>query len=111
MANDTYGQTTTQTEVYPTGSTVGTPAHTPTYGHQYPAVRPTETRKSFLTTEFWVFVVMTAGVLIAAYADGDSLKRSTGWLYATLLGFAYLLSRGIAKAGSRETRFRDRDDD
>jgi len=68
-----------------------------------------EARRSFGTSEFWIFIVMTAALLMATYTESsDSLSREEGWRYAAALGVGYLLSRGLAKAGSSEPRVRNR---
>jgi len=68
-----------------------------------------EARRSFGTSEFWIFIVMTVALLMATYTEsGDSLSREEGWRYAAALGVGYLLSRGLAKAGSSEPRVRNR---
>ncbi len=61
----------------------------------------TETKHAFKTTEFYAYVAMLAAVFIAGLAS-DDFGTSEVWLYATLLTFGYMLSRGIAKAASRE---------
>lgn len=67
--------------------------------------RPTETRRAFKTSEFWVFIAVAAGVIITTYADdGDSLTVWRGWLLFCATAIAYVVSRGIAKAGSSEPR-------
>jgi hypothetical protein len=82
----------------------------------------TETKISFKTTEFVAYLVVLVGVLIA----GNSIEGKDGgadyfagdkvWLYATILTVGYMISRGLAKSGSREPYFgggtneqRDRD--
>jgi hypothetical protein len=67
----------------------------------------TETRKSFRTTEFYAMVLFVAGVLLATYLDEDSLARTEGWRYASFAVVAYLISRGLAKVGTREPRTTD----
>ena len=88
-----------------------------------PASRPgfarrlaTETKQAFKTTEFWVYVVLLIGLFIAgAVADADSSSTATAptgdesgfgpekvWLYAVILTVGYMISRGLAKAGSRD---------
>jgi hypothetical protein len=68
----------------------------------------TETKAAFKTTEFYAFLVVLAGILIA----GNSIEGNDGgadyfagdkvWLYVTLLTIGYMVSRGLAKAGSRD---------
>ena len=68
----------------------------------------TETKQAFKTTEFWVFVVIFAFILVAANtieSDGpnpDYFKADKAWLYITMLAIGYMVSRGLAKAGSRD---------
>ena len=64
----------------------------------------TETRKSFRTTEFYAMIVFVAGILLATYLDEDSLARSDGWMFASLVVGAYIISRGLSKLGSGEPR-------
>jgi len=69
-----------------------------------------ETKHAIKTTEFIAYIAMLAGVFIAGLVikggGTDELKSPTVWLYAVILTFGYLLSRGIAKSGSRH-RFDD----
>src|SRR3954470_18169534 len=70
------------------------------------AVRRTdETKPAFKTSEFIAYVAILLGVFIAGLiikgGDDDELKSTTVWLYAVILTFGYMLSRGLAKAGSR----------
>ncbi len=71
-----------------------------------PRRRTTETKSAVKTTELLVFVAMTAAVLIAAavvdQADAGGIGARQGWLYATLLAVGYMVSRGLAKSGSRD---------
>ena len=68
--------------------------------------RSTETKAAFKTTEFFAYIAVLAGLLIAGLVtkagDGhdDRLQSSQVWLYVTLLTLGYLLSRGLAKSGS-----------
>lgn len=78
----------------------------------YRAARPTretETKQAFRTTEFWAYVVILLGLFIAGLAtdggsdDGiDSFGAERVWLYAVILTAAYMVSRGLAKSGSRD---------
>jgi hypothetical protein len=73
----------------------------------------TETKAAFKTTEFFAFLVVAAGILIA----GNSIEGQEGgadyfagdkvWLYVTLLTIGYMVSRGLAKAGSRDPYWSD----
>jgi hypothetical protein len=71
------------------------------------APRGRETKASFKTTEFIVFVVATIGVLLASYlvqdtdGRGDYFLADKAWLYVVILSVGYMISRGIAKSGSR----------
>ena len=68
--------------------------------------RSTETKASFKTTEFFAYLATVVGVLIAAFvvdennAGGFGAKQA--WLYVTVLTVGYMVSRGLAKSGSRE---------
>jgi hypothetical protein len=61
-----------------------------------------ETKTFALTSEFWVFVVGVAAMMFAAYVL-DDLANPTAWRFAAFIGIAYILSRGLAKAGSQRT--------
>jgi hypothetical protein len=91
-----------------------------TYDQRYPASQDaervsagnaprrihTETGPFSRTSEFWVFVVTALAILVAGSAvsangdHADVFPADRVWLYVTLLASAYLVSRGIAKAGS-----------
>jgi hypothetical protein len=66
----------------------------------------TETKASFKTTEFFAYLAAVVGVLIAAgvvdEANVGGLGARQAWLYVTILTVGYMLSRGLAKSGSRE---------
>ena len=72
----------------------------------------TETKASFKTTEFFAFLVVLAGILISAgvvdEANNGGLGARQAWLYATILTVGYMVSRGLAKAGSRQPYDEDR---
>ena len=92
-------------------TTTTTPNDTVRGGYDTPRVyrnqvRSTETRKSFRTTEFMAFIVVSVATLIAAYADSE-FDIAHAWTLVAIVTFGYLLSRGIAKAGSREPRYDD----
>jgi hypothetical protein len=68
----------------------------------------TETKAAVKTTEFYAYIVVLAGILIAGLVtkagDGadDRFLSKEVWLYATILTVGYMISRGLAKAGSRQ---------
>ncbi len=66
----------------------------------------TETKASFKTTEFFAFLAAVAGVLIAAgvvdEANAGGFGAKQAWLYVSILGAGYFVSRGLAKSGSYE---------
>lgn len=64
----------------------------------------TEARPGIMTTEFWLTIVVAGVVVIAAYID-DGIADRWGWILATAVVVAYVVSRGIAKAGSKEGPF------
>ena len=66
-----------------------------------PSVRPVadETKASFKTTEFWAMGALVAAILIAAWVS-DSLNDVRAWTLVAAVGIGYMLSRGLAKAGS-----------
>ena len=66
-----------------------------------------ETKPSFKTTELIVYVLSVVGVLIASWVtdvndDGQRFSAYNGWFLVTLLTIGYLISRGLAKSGSRD---------
>lgn len=70
----------------------------------------TETRRSLVTSEFWIFVILSVALLFFAYESGtDSFSRDDAWKYVTWLGIGYVVTRGLAKSGSYETFTRHRD--
>ena len=63
----------------------------------------TETKSSYKTTELIAFVAAVIGVLIAsAVVDVRDFGAQEAWFYITLLTIGYMVSRGLAKSGSRE---------
>jgi hypothetical protein len=77
----------------------------------------TETKSAWKTTEFFAYVLSVVAVAIASQtigrdssaANGDYFRADKAFLYITLLTLGYMLSRGIAKSGSRD--YYDEDDD
>lgn len=68
--------------------------------------RSTETKASFKTTEFFAYLAVLAGILVAGALVDNGEATGFGpekvWLYATILTVGYMVSRGLAKAGSRD---------
>ena len=58
-----------------------------------------ETKLSFLTTEFWAAVAAVAAILIATERLA-SMTAYDGWRLVTFVVIGYMISRGLAKAGS-----------
>ena len=77
----------------------------------------TETKASFKTTEFIAYVAVLIGLLVAGVitkashygGNHDPLRADRVWLYVIILTVGYMLSRGLAKSGSRERYDADRD--
>jgi hypothetical protein len=78
-----------------------------------PARRSTETKAAFKTTELIAYVAAVVGVLIAGAVidsnDAGSLGGRQVWLYVTVLTVGYMVSRGLAKSGSRDPYWEDDD--
>jgi hypothetical protein len=63
----------------------------------------TETKSAYKTTELIVYVLAVLGVLIASAIVTDaSFGADHAWRYVTYLTIGYLISRGLAKSGSRD---------
>jgi len=63
----------------------------------------TETKSSYKTTELIAYVFGVLGVLIAsAMVDASDFGAQEAWFYVTLLTIGYMVSRGLAKSGSRD---------
>jgi hypothetical protein len=69
----------------------------------------TEARPAFVTSEFWLTLIGAVALGIFAYAS-DALGVRWGMGFATAVLVAFILSRGIAKAGSSEVVRRSPDD-
>ncbi|GIF01338.1 hypothetical protein [Paractinoplanes rishiriensis] len=94
-------------------ATTGT-SHRDTAIDVQPRRRSAETKAAFKTTEFIAYVVIVLGVLIASIvvdgngngdngAAGDYFRADRAWFYIVLLTIGYLVSRGLAKSGSRDS--------
>ena len=72
----------------------------------------TETKHALKTTEFWAMVAIVTGILIASTVVGQGDGNGNGnveafpavraRLYIAIIGVGYMVSCGLAKAGSRE---------
>jgi hypothetical protein len=80
----------------------------------------TETKHAFKTTEFWAMVAVIVGILVASamvdQGEGtgggaqDAFPAVRAWLYIAIVAVGYMVSRGLAKAGSREPYWAGEDD-
>jgi hypothetical protein len=68
----------------------------------------TESRPGFVTTEFWLALLGIAALIILAFAV-DEVGDRWGLTLATAVLVAYVISRGIAKAGSSDVKRRSLD--
>jgi hypothetical protein len=74
--------------------------------YQAAYARGDETKPSVRSTEFYVYLAAVAAVLIASYlvgegnGDVDVFRADRAWWFISLLTIGYLISRGLAKAGS-----------
>jgi hypothetical protein len=73
--------------------------------------RSKQIRSTFKTTEFWVLIVVSLALLIAAAVtdqgnDNQSFGAHDAWKFVTWLSIAYIVSRGLTKFAGHE-----RDDD
>lgn len=92
---------------YPMGADDSTSAAAGRTGRSAVARRlTTETKSAYKTTEMMAFVAMVAAVLIAAAVSDTrgpgELGANDAWRYVTFLTIGYMISRGLAKSGSRE---------
>ena len=62
----------------------------------------TETRAGLKTTEFMLAIAAIVAILIAVYVGDADLDATDGWRYASWVAAAYIVSRGLAKLGTRE---------
>ena len=74
----------------------------------------TETKHSSKTSELYAMVLAVAGILIACWYVGrddanDPFRAEQAWLYVSIVVGAYLISRGLAKSGSREPYWDEHD--
>jgi hypothetical protein len=82
--------------------------YAPQYGYGRPSLW-TETRPSFLTSEFLFTLLTVIGIAITAATAKDIDSRLSTMLITGVVA-AYVISRGIAKSGSRSSANDPRDD-
>jgi len=70
--------------------------------HRAETRESTETKSSYKTTELIVYALAVLGVLIASMIVDASFGADPAWRYVTYLTVGYMISRGLAKSGSRE---------
>jgi hypothetical protein len=61
----------------------------------------TETKAAVKTTELIAFVVVAIAILVASQV-ADDFAAKDAWFYVALLTIGYMISRGLAKSGSRD---------
>lgn len=59
-----------------------------------------ETKPSFKTTELLTMLGIVAAILIAA-ASANNFDAPRAWTLVAVVASAYMISRGLAKSGSR----------
>ena len=59
-----------------------------------------ETKNALKTTEFFAMVAVNAAILIAAWVS-DSLDDVRAWTLVAAVSIGYIVSRGLAKSGSK----------
>lgn len=62
----------------------------------------TETKAGFKTTEFVLAIAAIVALIVATYVGDADLDATDGWKYASWVAAAYIVSRGLAKLGTRE---------
>jgi hypothetical protein len=96
LTRDPSGATTMQHHAAPQMPMYG-------YGHwemRPRRVYPIETKPFFLTSEFFASLAAILGIAITA-ASSDAFGAWRAWILITAITVAYLVSRGIAKSGTR----------
>ena len=78
----------------------GTPTGAPEI-HRAETQKSTETKSAYKSTELIVYLVGAAAILIAGLIV-HGFNATETWRYFTYLSIGYMISRGLAKSGSRE---------
>jgi hypothetical protein len=86
----------------------------PQYGmpwemHRPRRMFPLETKPFFLTSEFAVSLLAVLGITITASSD-TSFGAWRAWMLITAVVVAYLISRGIAKSGTKSNSWDPREE-
>lgn len=88
---------------------LNTPPAASSRDYDRPVRRTTETKSALKTTEFFMYVLVVIAIVVTANVVGDGEGQGNdlfGALAAMQLivavTIAYLISRGLAKSGSRE---------
>lgn len=84
--------------------------------HTHDDTRTDETKPSFRTTELVLYVAAVIAVAVTAFVvdgdagsdGGDPFGAEQALRYITFLTIGYMVARGLAKSGSRDT-YDDRD--
>src|SRR3712207_5340194 len=98
MSYDPAGPGTTRTTPMPEQSS----SDPPTAGVMTPHGRPGVYIYPFWQrTEFWVMALISICILIATAIE-DGFPAQAGWTLITVLGAAYIVSRGLAKREPRD---------
>ncbi|MBX6354942.1 MAG: hypothetical protein IRZ05_03685 [Micromonosporaceae bacterium] len=101
VRNEPGGQPMWRQEAQPMGRTE--PQHT---DRPWMGQRGGESKLSIKTSEFWIYLASVGAILIASQVIGtnanhsDYFRGDKAWFFIVLLTIGYLVSRGLAKAGS-----------
>jgi hypothetical protein len=73
------------------------------------AIHDSETRPFFVTSEFLAYALFLMGLGITA-SISPSIDARFFWTWAAIITAAYMLSRGLAKSGTRSRAHDPRED-
>jgi hypothetical protein len=79
------------------------------YGRGLRQQFPIETKPFFLTSEFWGSLALIIALAIGAGVS-DDIDSRLFWILATAVTVGYVVSRGIAKSGTKSRSWDPRDD-
>jgi hypothetical protein len=109
---DTRQMSTYTREEYGTQQT-GRPMAGPTYGYGrgfgMRQAFPIETKPFFLTSEFWGCLAAIVGLAIAA-GTSEQVDARLFWTLTTAITVGYVISRGIAKSGTKSRSWDPREE-